>query len=68
MNMGISRYLAYDWKPENVGELNSAACGKSGIMLRMELVMIEAGVMRHDFTKEFTHTTALTLCLFPPCL
>lgn len=68
IKIGLPHYVAYDRKPENGCELKSAACGKSGIMLRMELVMGHTSGMRRDFTEEFSHTTALTLRLVQPWL
>jgi Transposase IS4 len=38
INHGLPQYIAIDRKPENGCELQNAACGRSGIMLRLKLV------------------------------
>lgn len=45
IKMGLSHYMTYDLKLENVCELKSAACGKPGITLRVKLVMRQTGGM-----------------------
>jgi Transposase IS4 len=38
INHGLPQYIAIDRKPENGCEIQNAACGKSGVMLRLKLV------------------------------
>ena len=38
INHGLPMYVAIDRKPENGCEIQSAACGRSGIMIRLKLV------------------------------
>ena len=38
INMGLPQYVAIDRKPENGCEIQNAACGRSGVMLRLKLV------------------------------
>jgi Transposase IS4 len=38
INHGLPQYIAIDRKPENGCEIQNAACGQSGIMLRLKLV------------------------------
>jgi hypothetical protein len=38
INHGLPMYIAIDRKPENGCEIQNAACGKSGIMMRLKLV------------------------------
>lgn len=38
INIGLPMYMAIDRKPENGCEIQNAACGKSGVMLRLKLV------------------------------
>lgn len=68
IKMGLPHYVAYDRKPENGCELKSMACGASGIMLRLELVMGQTSSEVQEFRDECSHTTALTLRLAKPWL
>ncbi|KAI2508605.1 Transposase IS4 [Fragilaria crotonensis] len=38
INHGLPQYVAIDRKPENGCEIQNAACGRSGVMLRLKLV------------------------------
>jgi hypothetical protein len=38
INQGLPQYVAIDRKPENGCEIQNAACGRSGVMLRLKLV------------------------------
>jgi hypothetical protein len=38
INIGLPMYMAIDRKPENGCEIQNAACGNSGVMLRLKLV------------------------------
>jgi Transposase IS4 len=38
INEGLPQYIAIDRKPENGCELQNAACGRSGVMIRLKLV------------------------------
>jgi hypothetical protein len=42
INMGLPCYVAISRKPENGCEIQNAACGKSGVMLRLKLVKSSA--------------------------
>ena len=41
-------YVAIDRKPENGCEIQTAACGRSGIMIRMKLVKTSDEKIRHQ--------------------
>ena len=38
INKGLPMYVAIDHKPENGCEIQSACCGKSGIMMSLKLI------------------------------
>ena len=38
INIGLPMYVAIDRKPENGCEIQNSACGKSGVMLRLQIV------------------------------
>ena len=38
INHGLPQYVAIDQKPENGCKIQNAACGRSGVMLRLKLV------------------------------
>jgi Transposase IS4 len=40
INMGLPHYLAIDRKPENGCEIQNAACGISGVMLKLKIVKL----------------------------
>jgi hypothetical protein len=43
INHGLPMYIAIDRKPENGCEIQNSACGESGVMLRLKLVMGDDG-------------------------
>ena len=47
INHGLPQYIAIDRKPENGCEIQNAACGESGIMLRVKLVKTKEEEMTH---------------------
>ena len=64
--VGLPHYVSIDRKPENGCEIKSAACGKSGILIRLELVMSAEDTSERDYEKETSHGTAVTLRLVEP--
>jgi Transposase IS4 len=38
INLGLPQYISMDRKPENGCEIQNAACGRSGVMLKLKLV------------------------------
>lgn len=68
IDVGLPTYRAIERKPENGCEVKSSACGRSGIMLRLEIVksaMDDAGA---DVDAGMSHGTAVTLRLVSPWL
>ncbi len=64
---GLPHYVAMVRKPENGCELQDAACGRSGIMLRLELVTTaEDEKRRSDNQTHMAHGTAFARRLVTP--
>ena len=59
MDMGLSHYVARDLKPESGCEIQDAACGRSGIMLRLEIVTATDQTREKDFEDEMPHGAAV---------
>lgn len=67
INIGLPHYVAIDRKPENGCEIQDAACGVSGVMLRLKLVKSEEeaeGIAEGD--AELAHGTRIAKFLVEP--
>ena len=66
IDVGLPTYRAIDRKPENGCEIKTSACGRSGIMLRLEVVKSpdEDSVRQHS--GNMNHGTAITRRLIDP--
>ena len=62
----LPTYRAIDRKPENGCEIKTSACGRSGIMLRLEIVKSPIDDEREHHHTEMSHGTALTHRLVAP--
>ena len=58
MDVGLPHYVAIGRKPESGCELQTAACGRSGIMLSVEIVMAEEDCEGKLFEGDYVHATA----------
>lgn len=68
LDVGLPTYRAIDRKPENGCEIKSSACGRSGIMLRLEVVKSSDDDTRRDEDAGMPHGTAVTTRLVEPWL
>lgn len=59
IDLGLPHYVAIDRKPENGCEIQDAACGRSGIMLRLELVVTAEEEAQKEFEDAEQHGTAV---------
>lgn len=66
IDVGLPTYRAIDRKPENGCEIKSSACGRSGIVLRLEIVKSPTNDARSDGNAGLSHGTALTCRLTGP--
>ena len=66
IDTGLPHYVSMDQKLENGCELKTAACGKSGIIIRIENVVSAEDTSLRDFESEHLHGTAVTLRLLQP--
>ena len=72
INKGLPHYVAIDRKPENGCEIQTTACGKSGVMLRLKLVKTkkEDEQQQHDNNiqtdEEMLHGTRVLKFLVEP--
>lgn len=57
--MGLPHYVVHGRKLENECELKLAACGKSEVVPRTELVLRKAGRMTSELRENLSHTTYL---------
>ena len=60
LDKGLPHYVAIDRKPENGCELQTAACGESGIMLSIEVVMAKEDYKGKLFQSGCSHSVAMT--------
>lgn len=65
---GLPHYVSIERKPESGCEIKSSCCGRSGIMLRMELVTGKETGESMDFSECFKHSTSVTMRLVQPWL
>lgn len=63
IGVGLSTYHAIDRKPENGCEIKSSACGRSGIMLLLEVVKSPDDDSRRDIDDGMPYGTAVTIRL-----
>lgn len=66
VDVGLPTYRAIDRKPENGCEIKTSSCGRSGILLRMEIVKSPTEDSRADKDAGMSHGTALTCRLTAP--
>ena len=66
IDVGLPTYRAIDRKPENGCEIKSSACGRSGIMLRLEIVKSPQEDAQNDQDAGMSHGTAVTSRLIAP--
>ena len=68
IDVGLPSYRAIDRKPENGCEIKTSACGRSGIMLRLEIVKSPLDDAPRDDLDGLNHGTAVVLRLISPWL
>lgn len=66
IDVGLPTYRAIDRKPENGCEIKNSACGRSGIMLRMEIVKSPTEDAEIGKSSGLTHGAAVTKRLVEP--
>lgn len=66
IDKGLPMYISIDRKPENGCELQTAACGTSGIMLRMEVVTTAEDESKRPYEDLYNHGTAVLRRLVEP--
>jgi Transposase IS4 len=68
INVGLPQYIAIDRNPENGCEIQNAACGRSGVMMRLKLVKTpESGDASHGQDLDgIAHSTAVFTELVGP--
>ena len=59
IDVGLPHYLAMDRKPENGWEIEDATCGRSGIILRLEIVAAIDETREKDFEDSMQHSAAV---------
>jgi hypothetical protein len=60
INHGLPNYVAIDRKPENGCEIQNAACGCSGIMLRLKVVKGKTATEDDgDYNEQLLHGTKI---------
>lgn len=52
IGVGLPQYIAIDRKPENGCEIQNSACGRSGIMLHLELVSTAEDEKERDLSEK----------------
>ena len=66
IDVGLPHYVALDRKPESGCELKTAACGKSGMVLNMEITLSAEETREKAYEGTVGHGTAVTLRLTEP--
>ena len=66
MDIGLPHYVALERKPEKGCEIKTACCGRSGILVRMELTRCAEETQKLQFENDEQHGTATTLRLVEP--
>eukprot|EP00171_Calliarthron_tuberculosum_P013485 IDg13485t1 len=66
IDISLSTYGAIDRKPENGCEINTIACGRSGIMLQLEIFKSPEEAKRRDQFENMSHGAAITRRLVDP--
>jgi hypothetical protein len=70
INHGLPQYIAIDRKPENGCKIQNAACGRSGIMLRLKLVkgadLVGVDDVNNDHENSLLHGTRVLKYLVSP--
>ena len=52
IDLGLQMYVAMDRKPENGAEIRNAACGWSGVMMRLRIMKSENNEEEHQDDKD----------------
>lgn len=63
IDIGLPHYVSIDRKPEAGCEIHNIACGRSGIMLRLELVMAAEDKSKREFEETHSHGSAVLMRL-----
>ena len=63
---GLPHYVSIERKPENRCETQNSACGRSGVMLRPELVTTENEQRQREYEDTHQHGTAVLRRLVSP--
>lgn len=66
IDVGLPTYRALDRKPESGCEIKSSACGRSGIMLRLEIVKSPSDDVDNNNEQGLSHGAAVTKRLVYP--
>lgn len=66
IEVGLPRYVAIDRKPENGCEIQDSCCGRSGILLRLELVTTAEEEAQKESEGDLLHGTAVMRRLVKP--
>jgi Transposase IS4 len=68
IDIGVPNYIAIDRKPESGCEIQNTACGRSGIMLRLQLVTTPEDRKERELESggDFLHGTAVLSRLVSP--
>ena len=66
IDIGLPHYVAFERKPEHGCELKTAACGKSGICLRIETVVSAEETSQRDYEGDNSHGAAVLMRLVEP--
>ena len=66
MDLSLPHYVAMERKPESGCKIQNAADGRSGIILRLEIISTADEVMKCEFEREVSHgTTVLKRLVLP---
>lgn len=66
IDVWLPTYRTIDRKPENECEIKTSACGRSGIMLRLEIVKSPSSDARSDEDARMSNGASLTVRLVRP--
>ena len=66
IDIGLSHYVAIYPKPENGCEIQNSACGRSGLMLHLELVSTAEDERDRAYENDILHGTAVLRRIVEP--
>ena len=66
IDVGLPHYVAMDRKPENGCEIRDAACGRNGIILRLEIVTAIDETREKGFEDAIQHGAAVLRIFIGP--